>query len=1493
LTLDLTPLLEDYIRAQPNRALGGVRALSGFEYQVRAYLADFARALVDGTSLADEGEGFANAMEALSDHTRQDGAATVCVQVKRTLTRQTLADAAGEFVLVDEFLEQRGTPAERAQIRYECVARSGDPALNWDQVQLPAKLTSARPELKARLQRLREGDHLLAPRIEPDPWWRLITTVYKHVADPFAFAREALDLSLGRGLDADGARRVRNDITDCFARHRARAAPAFEYLVAEDFEPLQNPSADVVVGTPPTLHALRDAQFMQRPQALQAVRKALDAVVAERDRPAYRLLDIFWIDGRSGSGKSVLLLQLIESLAREGARVLWLRNRPSGLLEILRSIETHAPTRGPEYIFVDDLYDPQGRTRLDLDEVVSLVTYRGDVNWPLLVTCGPPEFHADLHRDAAGQARLHTWRIPAVDQAESNTLRGWFSKRAGKTACTGPAFEQDEGLMVSMMFELRHGNLEQLAHRFRKRLEHAGLAETLYQPLALNRLYVLSPGDWLGERERIQLEAINQDRDFSFLSIGDGAGYLKLTHPHLSDAIYRAVRQPGIAMAYTQDLVGVFAHALRTDPPTALRLMRVLASGHERLEILDQPALAKRCAESWRAADAASDQLPEAMRTELRVQWAVWATTQPVVAQALQVDPLADACAALTQGHTQWVRLWHLLSAAYPNQPQVLELGATWATDPTHFDARYWSILWESLLDADWSDASDSESRLDGLIALGRRWLEGHEHLPDWNYVWQRLVKAPDLLPDGALDALLLQGWRWGERRHDLPGWAHVWEQLMEHKAELRHEVPTKELMRRGHSWLEGREDAPEWSYVWKFLLNHAERLPRDINRTELFQRGVEWLDGRDEVPAWGHVWRFLFERCVETPERNYTTRLYHRGLSWLPKREANPAWRDVCNTLLAYDGTTTEELSASGALRTGEEWLVAKPDNPAWPWICDCLIRYSLVARDVDFGKRFALHALDWVAEHEKAPAWFEIFNRLVIERELLEEPSQQKLLDHGATWAAKQADGSVLANFWKTVSRCGNDVLPSQAITEARSHTISWLKQNFTNSESPDIFVKLCTLQHFHLRDMDLLAEKFADWLESDKPNAIRPFVIQALTGRASWWNGISLNESMGSGWKRLTDTLRHVSTATTTLILGLDVGDLVLARIVAKSKRGYHVTINQSGDLTAFLPRKETLRPFNHIGSSAFVVITHLDKDSLSIKVSRRATINTETDKSQQIIKMQLERSKITNGVVANITEQALFIDVGGINGMLHVSNLIDPSDGKLDDRYAVGDEIRVRILKVDRSRGRITLEEYRDSSLEGARERATTALLDSLALGQVCEGTVTNVVDYGLFVDIGGINGLLHYSKLADARRRGLKDRYNIGKGLCVRIIDLDKDLCRISLEEQLDPAVSQARDAERRRLLQSLTVDQVCDGIITNIVEYGLFVELGGIHGLLHHTKLNHPERIGLKDRYTKGKAIRVQIIDIDSQRGRIGLAECPPDRDDRDASEHDSNNAPD
>jgi hypothetical protein len=131
---DLTSLLKAYLSEQPHRALGGVRALSGFEYQLRSYLADFGQALVEDGALHQGGKLFANALEALSDHTRTDGDLTVCVQVKRTLRADSVADAAAEFAVVDAFLEGRIAADRYAQIRYECVGRSGEAVLDWTQI---------------------------------------------------------------------------------------------------------------------------------------------------------------------------------------------------------------------------------------------------------------------------------------------------------------------------------------------------------------------------------------------------------------------------------------------------------------------------------------------------------------------------------------------------------------------------------------------------------------------------------------------------------------------------------------------------------------------------------------------------------------------------------------------------------------------------------------------------------------------------------------------------------------------------------------------------------------------------------------------------------------------------------------------------------------------------------------------------------------------------------------------------------------------------------------------------------------------------------------------------------------------------------------------------------------------------------------------------------------------------------------------------------------
>lgn len=158
---ELTKLLEAYLREQPHRALGGVRALSGFEYQLRSYLADFGQVLVEDGGLHQGGERFANALEALSDHTRTDGDLTVCVQVKRTLRADSLAAAAAEFAIVDAFLEGQIATDRYARIRYECVGRSAEAALDWTQVRLPAKVRSSQPDLQRRFEALCDAERIL------------------------------------------------------------------------------------------------------------------------------------------------------------------------------------------------------------------------------------------------------------------------------------------------------------------------------------------------------------------------------------------------------------------------------------------------------------------------------------------------------------------------------------------------------------------------------------------------------------------------------------------------------------------------------------------------------------------------------------------------------------------------------------------------------------------------------------------------------------------------------------------------------------------------------------------------------------------------------------------------------------------------------------------------------------------------------------------------------------------------------------------------------------------------------------------------------------------------------------------------------------------------------------------------------------------------------------------------------------------------------------
>ena len=132
-----------------------------------------------------------------------------------------------------------------------------------------------------------------------------------------------------------------------------------------------------------------------------------------------------------------------------------------------------------------------------------------------------------------------------------------------------------------MVFEMRKGEMYEFGRRFRRRLQDLDLVEALTAPLALNRLYISAPGSWLDERESDALRRLNQDQDFSMLTLGGRAGqYIRVTHPHLSNVIYEAVRERDDAVVRARDLHRAFAKSVQADPATGRLILHRGADNH-------------------------------------------------------------------------------------------------------------------------------------------------------------------------------------------------------------------------------------------------------------------------------------------------------------------------------------------------------------------------------------------------------------------------------------------------------------------------------------------------------------------------------------------------------------------------------------------------------------------------------------------------------------------------------------------------------------------------------------------------------------------------------------------------------------------------------------------------------------------------------------------------------------------------------------------------
>ena len=317
--------------------------------------------------------------------------------------------------------------------------------------------------------------------------------------------------------------------------------------------------------------------------------------------------------------------------------------------------------------------------------------------------------------------------------------------------------------------------------------------------------------------------------------------------------------------------------------------------------------------------------------------------------------------------------------------------------------------------------------------------------------------------------------------------------------------------------------------------------------------------------------------------------------------------------------------------------------------------------------------------------------------------------------------------------------------------------------------------------------------------------------------------------------------------------------------KVKGGFTVDIN---DIRAFLPGSlvdiRPLRETAHLeGRDLDFKVIKLDQRRNNVVVSRRAVLEEEHSAEREALLASLQEGQEVKGVVKNLTDYGAFVDLGGIDGLLHITDMAWRRVRHPSEMVTVGDEVMVKILRFDREKNRVSLGMKQlgdDPWVDITRRYPEHARV---------QATVTNLTDYGCFAEIEeGVEGLVHVSEMDWTNRNIHPSKVvAVGDQVEVMVLDIDEDRRRISL------GIKQCRLNPWDEFASSHKPDDRVRGRIKSITDFGIFVGLdGGIDGLVYVSDIswNEPGEKAVR-RYSKGEEIDTVILSIDSDRERISL----------------------
>ncbi len=327
----------------------------------------------------------------------------------------------------------------------------------------------------------------------------------------------------------------------------------------------------------------------------------------------------------------------------------------------------------------------------------------------------------------------------------------------------------------------------------------------------------------------------------------------------------------------------------------------------------------------------------------------------------------------------------------------------------------------------------------------------------------------------------------------------------------------------------------------------------------------------------------------------------------------------------------------------------------------------------------------------------------------------------------------------------------------------------------------------------------------------------------------------------------------------------GQPVMGSIVGRVKGGFTVDL---GGASAFLPGSQVdIRPVRDVGplmgkEQPFAILK-MDRPRGNIVVSRRAILEEARAEQRTELVSQLLEGEVREGVVKNITDYGAFVDLGGIDGLLHVTDMSWKRVSHPSQVLAVGDTVKVQIIKINPDTQRISLgmKQLQSDPWDGVEAK--------YPVGAKYTGRITNITDYGAFVELeAGVEGLVHVSEMSWTKKNVHPGKIvSTSQEVDVIVLDVDSSKRRVSL------GLKQAAANPWEAFLSTHPIGSTVEGEVKNATEFGLFVGLDGdIDGMVHLSDLdwNVPGEEAMA-KYKKGDIVKAKVLDVDVEKERISL----------------------